>query len=260
MFDTCDATKSVSSPAELRAAQRVRRLARMADLGLSLGEKLHRQAELAAVHSETDAVPDNLPHSKRLDGIGRAFAQVSRAVSLSTALEDRIDNGLPALPDEALAAREREAKAKRVEVEKAVVRTIEADPPFQSRRRMVDLRIRLDRLLDAELADLHRFLGQPFHQIEVRLRRDLGLEPEDDAAADRDPPPNAAACGGGGPRSGGGGLRTPPDNRRSFYAAERRKTGDEQAAAPSPLHRRSAAPLPRPLPRSVEEKGARAPP
>jgi hypothetical protein len=33
------------------------RLARLADIGLSIAEKLERQAELAAVYSETDAVP-----------------------------------------------------------------------------------------------------------------------------------------------------------------------------------------------------------
>ena len=158
------------------------RLARLADIGLAIAEKLERQAELAAVYSETDAVPDNLPHSRRLDEIGRAFAQVSRAVSLSTALEDRLDRGLPAILDEDRERKEREAREKRAEATKAVVRAIEADPPFQSQRRMVDLRLRLDRLLDAEIKDLDRFLNRPIDEITARIRRDLGLADDEDLA------------------------------------------------------------------------------
>ena len=158
----------------------MRRLARMADIGLSIAEKLERQAELAAVYAEVDAVPDNLPHSKRLDDIGRTFAQVSRAVSLATALEDRIDKGLPALPDDDRPVREREAREKRAEVARAVVDAIDIDPTVHSRRRVVQLRLNLDRLLDAELADLDRFLRRPFAEIEARLRRDLGLEVDDE--------------------------------------------------------------------------------
>jgi hypothetical protein len=184
MFDACTSPEDRAIPAETGAERRLRRLSRMADIGLSIAEKLERQAELAAIHAEVDAVPDNLPHSRRLDEIGRTFAQVSRAVSLATALEDRIDKGLAALPDDDRAVREREARDKRAEVAKAVVRAIDSDPSVHSRRRVVQLRLNLDRLLDAELRDLDRFLRRPFPEIEIRLRRDLGLEPDADDAVD----------------------------------------------------------------------------
>jgi hypothetical protein len=180
MFDACPAAEDRSFPVETRAERRMRRLSRMADIGLSIAEKLERQAELAAVYAETDAVPDNLPHSKRLDEIGRSFAQVSRAVSLATALEDRIDKGLPALPDDDRAVREREAREKRAEVARAVTHAIDTDPSVHSRRRVVQLRLDLDRLLDRELADLDRFLRRPFPELEARLRRDLGLDPDEE--------------------------------------------------------------------------------
>jgi hypothetical protein len=183
MFDACASAED--RPAETRAERRMRRLARMADIGLSIAEKLERQAELAAIHAEVDAVPDNLPHSRRLDDIGRSFAQVSRAVSLATALEDRIDKGLPALPDDDRPVREREAREKRAEVARSVVHAIEADPHVHSRRRIVRLRLDLDRLLDAEIRDLDRFLRRPFEEIEARLRRDLGLDPEEDPSPER---------------------------------------------------------------------------
>ena len=74
MFDACASPEDRPIPAETRAERRMRRLSRLADIGLCIAEKLERQAELAAIYSETDAVPDNLPHSRRLDEIGRAFA------------------------------------------------------------------------------------------------------------------------------------------------------------------------------------------
>jgi hypothetical protein len=108
------------------------------------------------------------------------------------------------VPDEDREMKEREAKDKRAEAAKAVVRVIEADPLFQSRRRMVDLRLRLDRLLDAELEDLDRFLSRPIDEITARIRRDLGLDPEEDDFAD--PLPGSAgvppASRAGSPRSG----------------------------------------------------------
>jgi hypothetical protein len=183
MFDACTSPENRAIPAETGAERRLRRLSRMADIGLSIAEKLERQAELAAVHAEVDAVPDNLPHSRRLDEIGRTFAQVSRAVSLATALEDRIDRGLAALPDDDRAVREREAREKRAEVAKAVAGAIDAEPCI-TRRRIVRLRLDLDRLLDAELRDLDRFLRRPFPELEARLRRDLGLEPDEDDGVD----------------------------------------------------------------------------
>jgi hypothetical protein len=226
MFDACPSAEDRLSPAETRAGGRLRRLARMADIGLSIAEKLERQAELAAVYAETDAVPDNLPHSRRLDDIGRTFAQVSRAVSLATALEDRIDKGLPAIPDDDRPVREREAREKRAEVARAVAHAIEADPHVHSRRRIVRLRLDLDRLLDAELRDLDRFLRRPFHEIEARLRRDLGLAPDED-----DVPGSAdilSASQAASPRAGRGPAKAPCASR-----SPPPPSGREAAAAPT---------------------------
>jgi hypothetical protein len=172
-------------PPETRAERRMRRLEAMSEMGVSLGRKLERQAELAAAYAETDAVPDNLPHSRRLDEIARAFAQVCRAVAITTALEDRIDNGLPALPDldRARRLRNQAAADKRAEAARAVERTFDADPAVASRKHTVRLRLDLHRLLDAECLDLDRFLDRPLPGIVADLRRNLGLDPIDEEEA-----------------------------------------------------------------------------
>ena len=227
MFDAPATTPDApAAPAERRAEARVRRLQRMADLGVDIGEKLQRQAELAAAHAETDAVPDNLPHARRLDEIARSFAQVSRAVSLATALEDRIDRGLPALPFEDRARQERDARDKRGAAARAVAPDFDAFSP----RRAIDLRLRLDRLLDAELADLDRFLDRPFDEIVARLRRDLGLE------SDASPPPRRRRGGGGPPKLVEGAAAATLQDGPPLKTSK--------PASASPLHRRSAVPLP----------------
>jgi hypothetical protein len=139
---------------------------------------------------------------------------VTRAVAIASAIEDRIDKGLPAIPeiDHARRQREEAARAKRQraadEVECVLLQA------NLNRKREVGMRIDLHRLLDAEMADLDRFLSRPLPELAARLRRDIGLEVteedaiwlhgEDPAAeppraggaagADRRPAPPAAAA------------------------------------------------------------------
>ena len=176
----------------------MRRLEQMADMGLNIGRRLERQAEVAAAHAESEAVPDNLPHSRRLDEIARAFAQVGRAVAILTALEDRIDRGLPALPDldRSRRLREQAAKDRRAAAVAGVEHALSLDPALASPRRLAGLKLNLDRLLDQEALDLDAFLDRPLPQLVERLRRRLGLDPiEDETAlwAEERPPAGASA-------------------------------------------------------------------
>ena len=198
MFDSTDSPGTDAPPAMTRAERRMLKLERLGDIGLAIAEKLGRQAERASAHAESEAVPDNLPHSRRLGDISRAYAQVSRAAAICTAMEDRIDKGLPALPDvdRARRLRDQALEEKREAVRRGVVNAIDAIPP-SDRRRRVDLRLRLDGLLDREVRDLDRFLDRPFPELVERLRVNLGLEPEEEAWAQTSPPSKAAAFGEG---------------------------------------------------------------
>jgi hypothetical protein len=196
MFDTLPETDDAHAPpAETRAERRMRRLEQMSELGLSIGRKLERQAELASAHAEIGQLKNQTEHacSRRIDEIARAFAQVCRAVALATAIEDRIDQGLPAIPDIERNARLREqaAKDRRDAAECAVEATLYSDPTVQTRRRMAEVKIDLGRLLDRELLNLDAFLTQPLPQIIARLRRDLGLavEEEDEGLSEEGPNP-----------------------------------------------------------------------
>ncbi len=186
MFDNPAPTtaEAITPPAETRKERRMHRLEQMSELGLSIGRKLERQAEMASAYAELRHLNDRIDHSqsRRVDEIARAFAQVLRAVSLATAIEDRIDQGLPAIPDleRSRRLREQAAKDRRDAVECAVECAIHADPRIQSPRRLADLKINLHRLLDREVLNLDAFLNQPLPQIIARLRAQLGLEPEEE--------------------------------------------------------------------------------
>ena len=207
MFDSTDSPGTDAPPAMTRAERRMLKLERLGDIGLAIAEKLGREAERASAHAESEIVPDNLPHSRRLGEIAKAYAQVSRAAAICTAMEDRIDKGLPALPDvdRARRLRDQALEEKREAVRSRVVNAIDADPTILTARRRVDLRLRLDGLLDREVRDLDRFLDRPFPELVERLRVNLGLEPDEEAWAQTSPPSKAAAFGGGGPPNGGGG-------------------------------------------------------
>ena len=164
-------------PPETRAERRMRRLEQVADQGVEVGRLLTEQARVAAACAATDAVPDNLPHARLLAEIAGAHARVVRAVAIASAVEDRIDRGLPALPelDQARRLREDLAAEKRVRATEEVDRALDGVP--LAPRRRAHLRIDLNRLLDAETADLDRFLARPLPELASRLRRDLGLDP-----------------------------------------------------------------------------------
>jgi hypothetical protein len=185
MFDHLEpAADTQSPPAETRAERRMRRLEQMSELGLSIGRKLERQAELASAHAEIARLSDrpDATDCRRIDEIARAFAQVCRAVALATAIEDRIDQGLPAIPDLERASRLRDqaARDRRDAAECAIDAAIHADPRVRTSRRLADLKINLHRLLDREVLNLDAFLTQPLPQIIARLRAQLGLGPEEE--------------------------------------------------------------------------------
>jgi hypothetical protein len=195
MFDNPDAAPDPhTAPAETRAERRMRRLEEMSELGLSIGRKLERQAELAAAHAEVGRLSDRTDHtqSRRVDEIARAFAKVLRAVALATAIEDRIDRGLPALPDIERNARLRDqaARDRRAAAASAVECAIHADPTIRSPRRLADLKINLERLLDREVMNLDAFLGRPLPEIVAKLRQDLGLEAEEEVGLWEDETPS----------------------------------------------------------------------
>jgi hypothetical protein len=185
MFDAPPETEAHTvPPAETRAERRMRRLEQLSELGLSIGRKLERQAELASAHAEIARLSDrpDATNSRRIDEIARAFAQVCRAVALATAIEDRIDQGLPAIPDLERASRLRDqaARDRRDAAECAIDAAIHADPRVRTSRRLADLKINLHRLLDREVLNLDAFLTQPLPQIIARLRAQLGLGPEEE--------------------------------------------------------------------------------
>src|SRR5262249_26501016 len=151
MFDAVTETPDAPAPpAETRAERRMRRLEQMSEIGLSLGRKLERQADIVEAQGEVH----------RLDG--RARPQLSprpaeparrspllcRAVTPATMAGARIDQALPAAPELARAWRRRE-EAGRDKREHAAVRleqAIDADPAIATRRRAVDLKIHLHKL------------------------------------------------------------------------------------------------------------------
>jgi hypothetical protein len=186
------------------------RLEQMADQGVEIGRLLTEQARVAAACAATDAVPDNLPHAKLLNEIAGAHARVVRAVAIASAVEDRIDRGLPALPELDQARRRREdlAAEKRALAACEVDRALDSVP--LSPRRLAHIRVDLRRLLDAETADLDRFLARPLPELAARLRRDLGLElsEEDEAWLEggapppENPPPVRGGVTSDGPQGG----------------------------------------------------------
>jgi hypothetical protein len=186
MYDSIPAPETATPPDENGARERLRRLSRLADIGVRIAERMDRQSELSAIYAETCAVPEHLhaPYARRIDEIGRAFAQVSRAVTLATALEERIETDLQAGPDaRAEQALKRRLLAARANAAEATAHAgagadtpAGAEPPAQpasATPRAPDTRLRLDRALDPGLAALDAALDRDPEAILAQVRRTL---------------------------------------------------------------------------------------
>jgi hypothetical protein len=239
MLDSTPDTDTPVPPAASRAEERMRLLRRMSEVGVRMAERLDRQSELCAAYAEGAASPVQFrePNARRLDEIARAFAQVSRAVSVSVALEDRIERGPPLAPPPAerrppalrLVEPGSALGARREQAASAVRDAIDAhacgDPRLTD-----DLCRGLDRLLDQELAAVDAFLERPLDETIARLRRDLGLAERDDEAPDAQAEESKAR----GPRLP---LAQPPSRPPRFKAGRLR-----HVAGSSPMKPRGAGP------------------
>jgi hypothetical protein len=179
MYDSIPAPETVTTPDETGARERLRRLSRLGDIGLRIAERMDRQSELSAIYAETCAVPEHLhaPYARRIDEIGRAFAQVSRAVTLATALEARIETDLHAGPaaraEQALKRRLLAARVNAAEAPGATDGPTDAARAAPETPRAPDTRLRLDRALDPGLAALDAALDRDPEEIIAQVRRDL---------------------------------------------------------------------------------------
>ena len=98
MLNSTTDTPTPAVPAVSSARERMGILRRMSEIGLRMAERLDRQSEIAALHAESSAVPEQGRGRTAPTGSTRwtrSFAQVSRAVSVCVALEDRIERGPP---------------------------------------------------------------------------------------------------------------------------------------------------------------------
>jgi hypothetical protein len=242
----------------------MRRLELMGDQGVEIGRLLTDQAKGAAACANSELVPDNVPHAKLLNEIAAVHARVVRAVAIACAIEDRIEKGLPALPelDQARRARDAAVREKR-EAAADEVETMLIGDSGLNRNRQVHLRLGLHRLLDRETADLDRFLARPLPQLIGRLRRDLGmgLRDEDELWLEaRDSHLPEAKHLGEGDREAveGTARRRRPDNPQAPTPPTAQTEPEHpQPASASPLHHLRRSPAPGSPPRSGEvEKGA----
>ena len=176
-------------PAARRRAARLRATEALTRIGLKLAAALERELDALA---EAPAAADSADAPRPVQDIARAFAQVSRAVSLAVALEDRLDQDPETrrLEAEARAARlrceaaraeaaraETVAPRRRREIEAAVEQVIDAQPDLKPNRR-IDLKFSLHHRLDRELLDLDRFLDRPMGETVARICRGFGLKPD----------------------------------------------------------------------------------
>jgi hypothetical protein len=168
-----------------RAERRVRALQALVETGLKAAEALQMQIEAAA----TAPAVDPAAAAKVSSDLARAFAQVSRAVSVAVALEDKLDQAPETrrLEAQAQAARRRaeaaraaepEIARRRAKVGGAVEAVIVSREGSLSSLRGADLKKALDRLLELEVQDLDVFLERPAGELVARLCRDLGLKPD----------------------------------------------------------------------------------
>jgi hypothetical protein len=184
MFDAAANASETAGPDETGARERMAALRRLTDIGVRMAERLDRQSELAAIYSDTCAVPEHLhpPYARRLDEIARAFAQLCRAVALAVALEERIEADLKAGPaaaadralKRALMAQRIDSARPAAEPKASAAPAPPADPTDP--HRAPDPRPRLDRLFEGDLAELDAWLRRPEAEIIAHIRHGLGLD------------------------------------------------------------------------------------
>ncbi len=191
MFDTITdpaAQPDPAPPPQTAARERMGILRRFSEIGLRIAERIDRESETAAVLAGSSARDEAVQAEarRRLETTAKAFAHLSRAVSVSIALEDRIERG-PPLPSppfgpELVCPIPRQARltTRREEVETAVVNAINLSAEVRPRpiAEIDDLCRNLDRLLDREMAQVDAFLCQPAEEIVTRLCRRIGIDPE----------------------------------------------------------------------------------
>jgi hypothetical protein len=180
MYDSIPAPEATIAPDETGARARMGLLRTLSEIGVRIAERMDRQSELSAIYAETCAVPEHLhaPYARRIDEIGRAFAQVCRAVTLAVAVEERIETDLLAGPaaraEQALKRRLLAARAGTAEArEPAEALAPAAAQPAPETSRAPDVRLRLDRALDPGLAALDAALDRDPDQIIAEVRRTL---------------------------------------------------------------------------------------
>jgi hypothetical protein len=189
MFDSFPAPANTTAPDEHAGSRsRISRLVRVSEIGVGMAERLDRQSEICALYAEAQAIPEHLhlPYGRRLDEIARSFAQVARAVTVAVALEERIESDLKAGP----AARPDRTRTTtppsprpEATASKEAAAPEEAMAPEHDPAPAPDPRIRLDRLLTDDLAEIDALLRRPPEEVIAHIRRDLGLEPEIPPAA-----------------------------------------------------------------------------
>src|SRR5262245_49394472 len=100
-----DAVPAASAPAdapplpEPRAERRMRRLEQVAEMGVDVARMLKEQIARTHAWAQIEPRPREAPGTDELVDLSRAFAQVGRTVGVLSTLEDRIDRGLPAIPE-----------------------------------------------------------------------------------------------------------------------------------------------------------------
>jgi hypothetical protein len=178
MYDSIAAPETSAIPDETGARERMRLVRTLSEIGVRIAERMDRQSELSAIYAETCAVPEHLhaPYARRIDEIGRAFAQVCRAVTLAVALEERIETDLHAGPDaRAEQALKRRLLAARAAAAEAPAPAATDTRPAPETPRAPDTRLRLDRALDPGLNALDAALDRNPDELIAQVRKGLGL-------------------------------------------------------------------------------------
>jgi hypothetical protein len=242
MYDSIPAPETPIPPDETGARERMRLLRTLSEIGVRIAERMDRQSELSAIYAETCAVPEHLhaPYARRIDEIGRAFAQVCRAVALTVALEERIETDLHAGPAaRAEQALKRRLLAARAEAAEATNRTEPqtaaetAARPASEPPRAPDVRLRLDRALDPGLDALYAELDRAPDEIIARVRQVLDLA---EAAMPMDTPMSGRAPDGPTPPEPPGPAAKPDRGQAPRRSAWKRPAPpDVLAHRPRPL-------------------------
>jgi hypothetical protein len=170
-MDSFASPADLTAPAEARAERRLRLLAELAELGMTLARTLVAQAE------------DGAEAASQL-----AYARIARAVRQTLALEAK-------LADESQVRREKQAREysyqRQAKVRRLVERAIEADADDSDTDTLLD--DLNERLADPDDTD---FTNRPLIDVVAAICKDLGVtfdpspwQDEPETAADPDPPP-----------------------------------------------------------------------